>query len=558
MSHRCCWMLLLACVVGQIAMPGAAIGEERAENLPSIDELERQGAVVGHIDIDIGNVFATELPEENKSLFRLANRLHITTRPDIVRQQLLFASGQPVSARLIQESERILRANRYLSEADIVPMRYRDGVVDLLVRTRDVWTFKPGINYGRSGGKNTSGFEVQESNLLGYGKEVTIARRASVDRTASELRYFDPRVFGSWTQFLGSYSSNSDGRYRYVSLDRPFYSLDTHWAVGGNAFDWQRTDQRYALGAVADEFRHFQQQADLTGGWSAGWRNGWVRRFAYGAMYESDRFAPTGTILSAAELPADRKLVYPFVGFTLLQDDFQKRRNLDQIERTEDFYIGTFVQARLGYATPAFGADRSAWIWSVSAGTSFETVQREHTLVLRGDARARQEHGGTRNFISNLDANYYWRVADRQLFYAALHVSAVSHLDAERQLMLGGDTGLRGYPLRYQEGTRQALLTLEHRTYTSYYLFRLFHLGGAVFFDAGRVWGESNPHLSAVPQASSPYLRQGLLKDIGLGLRFGSSRSAFGNVIHVDIAFPLDGDPSIKRVQFVLQTKQSF
>ena len=48
------------------------------------------------------------------------------------------------------------------------------------------------------------------------------------------------------------------------------------------------------------------------------------------------------------------------------------------------------------------------------------------------------------------------------------------------------------------------------------------------------------------------------LKEVGIGLRFGSSRSSFGNVIHVDLAFPLDGDDSIDSVQFLVETKASF
>src|SRR5690606_28371812 len=107
---------------------------------------------------------------------------------------------------------------------------------------------------------------------------------------------------------------------------------------------------------------------------------------------------------------------------------------------------------------------------------------------------------------------------------------------------------LRGYPLRYQDGSSRALLTLEHRVYTKYYLFRLFHLGGAVFFDMGRTWGRGT-----VGQPT-----EGLLKDVGIGLRLGSSRSSFGNVIHVDLAFPLDGDDSIDDVQLLVETKRSF
>lgn len=157
------------------------------------------------------------------------------------------------------------------------------------------------------------------------------------------------------------------------------------------------------------------------------------------------------------------------------------------------------------------------------------------------------------------------------MFFASLTGTLTRNLDAERQLLLGGDaaglstaaplnpsatgrlfsgsdTTLRGYPLRYQDGTALALLTLEHRIYTDYYLFRLFHVGGAVFFDMGRTWGTGNAGGTS----------QGLLKDAGIGLRLGSSRSSFGNVIHIDLAFPFDGDDSIDDVQFLVETKRSF
>ena len=31
-----------------------------------------------------------------------------------------------------------------------------------------------------------------------------------------------------------------------------------------------------------------------------------------------------------------------------------------------------------------------------------------------------------------------------------------------------------------------------------------------------------------------------------------------GKMIHIDVAFPLDGDPSIDDVQFLLESKRSF
>ena len=69
-----------------------------------------------------------------------------------------------------------------------------------------------------------------------------------------------------------------------------------------------------------------------------------------------------------------------------------------------------------------------------------------------------------------------------------------------------------------------------------------------MFFDAGRTWGAG----------TAGGVSQGILKDVGIGLRLGSSRSAFGNVIHVDLAMPLDGDNDIDSVQLLVGTKKSF
>jgi hypothetical protein len=66
--------------------------------------------------------------------------------------------------------------------------------------------------------------------------------------------------------------------------------------------------------------------------------------------------------------------------------------------------------------------------------------------------------------------------------------------------------------------------------------------------DVGRTWGTAP---LAVPGL-------GILRDLGFGLRLGNSRSGLGNVIHVDLAFPLDGDVTIHRVQFLVVTKATF
>src|SRR5258708_9350006 len=143
--------------------PGATPG------VPPDEVLEAEGAVIGEILIANQNICDLNEPKDDLPLFRLANRLHPKTRAHIIRSQLLFHSGERFQRRRLDESERILRAQSYFYDAWIRAVRYHDGQVDLRVTTRDVWTLNPGFNFGRSGGKKTTGVQLQEINLLGSG-----------------------------------------------------------------------------------------------------------------------------------------------------------------------------------------------------------------------------------------------------------------------------------------------------------------------------------------------------------------------------------------------------
>jgi hemolysin activation/secretion protein len=171
-----------------------------------------------------------------------------------------------------------------------------------------------------------------------------------------------------------------------------------------------------------------------------------------------------------------------------------------------------------------------------------------HLMFMDASLSGRLESGDIADGLARAAARYYWRWHRRGAFFALVSGEASEALDPEEQIQLGGDSGLRGYPLRYQTGTSRALLTLEQRLYTEWFPWRLFYVGGAVFFDVGRTWGRG-----AVGEES-----RGWLKDVGIGLRLGNARGAFGSVLHFDVAFPLDRTPDIESVQFLVETKQSF
>ena len=531
-------------------MPARADQEIRhawPAGIPSGLELEAAGAVIGEIHIVVGDIFDPSIPSEDKWLYRTANKLHINTRQPVIRHQLLFKPGDPYVQRKIDETERILRANDYLYDAWIRPVSYGGKTVVLEVRTRDTWTLNPGLNFSRQGGANTTSIELEEKNLLGNGQKLSFGWTDDVDRESLNFEYFDPHFHSTWTRLGLVYSDADDGSTKALRVDRPFYALDTRNALGGYVFDSIRNDPRYAYGDQIGEFENDEQFVELYGGWSAGLRNGWVRRWTAGVTYHRNRFAPVPDESLGGPLPEDRELAYPWVGFDLVEDMYQERINQDQIERTEDVLLGFRAGARLGLAAEAFGSDRDALMFSAYAQDGWD-LSPKSSFFVTGTASGRIENDGLRNAILSAEARYYHTTSERTKFFATVNGAVTESLDADRQLVLGGEEGLRGYPLRYQAGTSRALLTLEERYYTGWYPFRLFHVAGAAFFDMGRTWGTD------ITGATS----DGLLKNAGVGLRLGSSRSAFGNVIHIDLAFPLDGGDDIDSVQFVVETKARF
>ena len=95
------------------------------------------------------------------------------------------------------------------------------------------------------------------------------------------------------------------------------------------------------------------------------------RRAAPG--YDQNVFAQvpnTGT--PVAVLPPNRTLSYRFVAFEVLQDDFRKVGDQNQIGRTEDLYFGTHLYAEIGYSAATFDANQNDMLFTTSAAKGFQ------------------------------------------------------------------------------------------------------------------------------------------------------------------------------------------
>ncbi len=549
-------ILMLSCIItplmAQTQIPVVeetqpAVKQQNVVTMPILTfaELESAGAVIGNIKINSQDIFDLENPKEDKLIYRLANALHFKTRPAVIQQFVLFNRGELVSVRLIEETERVLRSNRYIYDVSISPMAYKNGVVDIEIKTRDSWSLEFGAALGRSGGTNSSSIMLIEKNLLGTGINIGYTSKTDVDRTGTEFFVSQNHLFGDWEQISYSHANYDDGKENRFALNRPFYALDARWAVGISADVNERIESEFNSGVIVGQYRHSSASREVFGGLSRGLVNGWVQRYSVGAQYQQDEYQLDSLLPTPSVLPFDQKIIAPFVRYEVVEDEFEKVTNRDLINRAEFFNRGLTAKAQLGRSM--WDSTRKYWIYngSVSKGWYLSAKQ---SLFLSGHLSGRNgnEDGDVR-LLGGL-ARYYRPQSGYGLFYVKAAVDTVHEGTVSDQLLLGGDTGLRGYPLRYQAGTQRVLLSLEQRGYSNLYLFRIFRVGGAVFYDVGRAWGGGNQNV----------INPSWLSNVGIGIRMFNDRSAFGNVIHIDLAFPINHTDDIKSVQFLIKGQDSF
>ncbi len=516
--------------------------------LLTFKQLVAQHYRIGQILVNTQPIFDPDNPEENSLLYRWVNNFHFLTNEDVIRKDILFKSGDKINLAKIKETERLLRSRQYNWDAKITVVSTCADKVDLLVTTRDVWTLQPSISVGRAGGANKSSLAITDTNLLGSGKSIEISRFSNVDRTGYTFNYQDHDFLKNRWKLDVNYAKTSDGYRQFIQLHRPFYALDTRWEAGGNVFKSKLNNFLYSRGQVTDQFSHEISSFNFFGGTSKGYVNQQVSRYRYGFNYTEELFYQVPGIYANSQLPKDRIFSYPWIGYQYLQDKFQELTNVKQIGRTEDVNMGWRFNASLGYSSTTLGADINRWIISSSASKfmrdGFNNLWNWQINFRTNIAANKIENG-----LLTSTLKFYSRKSEWHSFYASGKISIAENLYKDVQLTLGGDTGLRGYPLRYQTGNRRYLLSLEERFYSNWEILKLFNVGGAIFVDAGRAWFTNK---------NNGLVDQGLLKDVGIGLRLSSTRAGHNRVIHIDLAKPIGATGEVKGLQWLVSLQSEF
>ena len=208
---------------------------------------------INRIVVHTHNIFDSTETRGN-FLFGLANAIHFTTRPSVVRHELLFKEGEPYDEDKIAETARNLRSRGLFRDVQVRMQDNGDGTVDIFVDTYDGWSTQLILNASFTDTELSWAFGARETNVLGTGASAGLVYRGEPDRSALQLNAFADRIRGSRFMVGGFWDNLSDGDFGVWNVGQPFRAFGDR---SGFIFSGQAGRQRVL---------QFQPDRDSTSG----------------------------------------------------------------------------------------------------------------------------------------------------------------------------------------------------------------------------------------------------------------------------------------------------
>jgi outer membrane protein assembly factor BamA len=538
------------------------------------------GKVIGTVYIVNQDVFS-----RRDWYFQWFNLFHRTTRPEILRRELLFSPGQPYDQSLIDETIRNLQAAASVrlatgltlpvpelsSVVAMLPIAARTpGKVDVLVVTRDVWSlrFNTDFNFQQNvlSSLDTS---LSENNLFGWRKYFSVGFSLDLGKYAIGPTYFDPNIAGTRLQlyanalaFYTRGSNSYEGNTESFTVLYPLYSLASKWGAALNLAhedavlrEFQGTGLALLpLGSdptklLPDIFRRRYGIVDASVTRSFGLTV--IQRASLGYRFDDRRSSPfedrsvygNATEAQIQEFVGERAPITeqrsePYLGYDLFTAWYAIYRDLDTFDLRENQRLGPAVSLRAAYGAPELGADFRAFplsgaaSWAVGPRGSFASASVVAGLRVRDGNAIDQSVQGKIYFASPVI---------RRLARVVLSAEADAvRSDTRRTLyFLGGDTGLRGYIIGELHGTSELVGHAELRSLPLPVWSQRF--GAVLFCDVGG----AAPSFAEVAHWDGVNPGNGLHTDLGVGLRWLIPQLN-STVIRVDWAVPLADGPETR------------
>jgi len=198
------------------------------------------GKIIGSIRLKKVKLLAGSVQDtlwiDESGFSNLLNNLHVQTRQNVLRGNLLFKVGDQLDPFVLADNERILRSLPYIEEAKIYvkPRITSHDTVDVIVATKDLFSIGISATIVTADRFRESLFE---RNLLGSGTELRYT--FFYDRPASppaghEIKYSVTNIRGTFISGFLRYVKSFEGEYKQIGFEKQFLTPQTKW---GGAFD---------------------------------------------------------------------------------------------------------------------------------------------------------------------------------------------------------------------------------------------------------------------------------------------------------------------------------
>jgi hypothetical protein len=511
--------------------------------------------------IDFIRIYRYPVMVDFEDLPTFPNRVHILTKESLIQREVLVKTDQAFDPNKIAETIRNLRSLGIFAVVAAIPVTDRGtGQTGLIVVTRDLWSLRLETSFQFTG-SNVDRLRVQltERNLVGHGKMVLGRFELDPFILSTGGLYLDPRLLSKKLRlqisgdaiFLRG-TEKYDGFKTFVSLDKPFYSLDQRWGFSS----WIQLQEFGGRHTAAGQLLTYDDPTTMaTEALPRQWDSATINseataRIQYGRRYifrggvglgvldytsdlsdqvDLDGVAPETIANYRREvIPEGQRWVYPVLNASVFSNRFKTYRNLAGYALSEDVQLGISTGGYLRLPLKTLGSSlnmasfggRIEWREALLGDGLIE-------LAAGAGARYRDERGE----LSELSSLMRIRVASPSLGFGRFvsRTDWLRYLDwrAPPPITLGGDNGLRGYPSQnfIAFGGHRLRTNIEYRSAP----IRLANLrtGVVAFYDAG------------VLEDGLP-VETGLLQSVGVGLRMVVPQAS-SRAYRFDFGVPVDG-----------------
>lgn len=480
-----------------------------------------QGKVVESIEIMPLEVVEPRDPIPNVlALPRILNFLHVTTKPYVIRREVLLHPGERYRQALVDETCRNLRSLQQTSLVLCFPVEgSAPDRARVVVVTKDVWSLRLNSDVRFANGRiERLVLQPTEANLLGTHQSVAALFQLDPATYSLGARYKIPRLAGSrvLASAEASFIRNRDtgdaeGSFGQFSYGQPLYSTQAEWSWLAS-LQWRHdVSRRFVAGQLAtfggpeagSAGIPYRYREDLVSGYYEVTRSFGTRTkhdLSVGAMadrrvfrtFDEDLAGKPASAVSAflsRAVPVSDTKVGPFFEYHAYSARYMRVLDLNTLGLQEDYRIGPEVILRLFPSAHVLGSSRDVVGLYASAA---------YTVPL-GDGLARgfvetqtdfELDGRVGSVVSDGSVLVGGRVATpstpagRLIFDARMLDRYEDYLN--QNTVLGGDTRLRGYPTQAFIGRNLVVGNLEYRTPALEVLS--VEVGGAAFFDTGDVF----------------------------------------------------------------------